>query len=842
MLAKKRIITALFCSAIGIALFAAIARQSDAYRQVTAKDLIKNLQFYWAQGIVFKDTIVEPPSGPPKQMDERTVVTFRTKIVGECFATESAVPALQNLKAGTECVFSGTVFQEAGWFSSKFHVLVQDVAPSATNISTMRAAVSNLAVVASNNAYASTARQLDLVLSHIQAELLTYSSAHNIPMSELLDPKCPQHDDVMAAVRNGIGKLEEDSRAPSSVFLTELLLTMLAGQNAQPRTMPQPATASTNREIMARPTGETTPEQRVEKQTTADTKDAGEKSSAPTAQTNLTPAVSTPSSPVQKKEESSFFSRLFGTGEKSTATPPARKEAALRTNTHPRVVTPTALQEKNTTEIKPAEREMDKKIESPAATPAKVEISPEAKTITPVSNQAVPQGGTESKVTKPADRQKGNTFAKPVVATETTIVKKAAPPQQNKPSFFAHLFGSSSSTNKTDAPKAKVAATNQPRRVEVQPKTPSAPHPEVQSVPQRINETNTIETVRQKPESQHARPIAAVTQASVKKTEMPQQNKPSFFARLFESSPGINKTETQKSKVADTNQPPRAEVRLTVPATPSPADQPVPQGNNESRIVKSENQRAALAATKPPPPATTNISINTASPKQDKPSFFARLFGSSTDKAEAPKAKVAHTNQPPRAEVQPKSPAAPSPADLPVPQGGNELKNREPIDQKPVSTTAKPAAPVQAVTAKKTASLEQNKLSFFARLFGSNTSTNKVKEPKTKVASTNQPVRFEIQTKTSSSPADPPVPHSVSETRIEKPADQVPCPAVGRPIEPTPTSTAKGLEPPPAITNTPPAAESPAQIEDFPLRYGRPKQSGTKGVQQDTPTPPSSTL
>lgn len=376
---------------------AALAARQDEFIEVEAKELVKNPQLYWAQGVIFKDVMVQPPEGPARKIGEHQVVSFRTKAAGECFADEELAGALRNVKPGSECFFSGTVFQEQRTFSSSFRILVQKFTASVPDLKNASEIITNMARVG-DSAYARTARQLDFVLSRIQGELIAYSSEKNLSLAELFDPASPHRERLLEFARRGINQLEDESRAPSSAFLADLLVAMLAESHRQP--VPPPA--ATNAPALK-----------------PDLEDAGTKGDEPKVES--APKVEAPSAdkpagekrsaaeagkPAQQKK--SFFGRLFGSGSgKSTNT------AAKATAPAPR-----AAGEK-TGDAKPAEN--------------RAEV-----------------------VAKPADEKEAAVVTGMVSTNSAGAAAPAAAPAPKKKSFWGRLFGGGEKS--PPAPKPPEAA------------------------------------------------------------------------------------------------------------------------------------------------------------------------------------------------------------------------------------------------------------------------------------------------------------------------------------------------------------------------------------------------
>lgn len=305
MFKLNRMAARLICSALFTAGLVVRAARDEEFKQVDPRELTKNPQKYWAQGLIFKDTLVTPPAGNPVEMGDRSVIAFRTKLAGECYADAVLIPALNDLKPGAECIFSGTVFQESGWFSSKFFIAVQEFTTSAGQLPALTAKLRTLQSYGSNISYSVTAQRLDQVLSFIQTELMAYSSSQNIPLSTILDPASEHKNHVTDVVRRSISRLEEDTRMPSSAFLVDLLTAMTAQHYFAP---------SNNVEAIS--VEENKPQTKPDAPAKPEAKEEPKAGSPPLVNGNVDAAepIAT-NAPVPAKTSRSFFVRIFESGD-----------------------------------------------------------------------------------------------------------------------------------------------------------------------------------------------------------------------------------------------------------------------------------------------------------------------------------------------------------------------------------------------------------------------------------------------------------------------------------------------------------------------------------------------
>jgi hypothetical protein len=442
---------------VGVAIMAACLvvtalGAANPYTEVSAKELVAKPQMFWAQGIVFRDTLKQQPSGATRTLGDRKVYRIETQVVGPCYADAVLEPALKDIKPGTACLFVGTVYQQRGWFSSKFHVVIQQVTASVGSLPELGPRLQALQEATSNQIYATTSARLDALLQGIHADLLTYAASSNIALDEVLAPGSLHAERVRQSVRIGINRLENDLRAPSAAFFTDLVTAMIAQRYVvagEDHALRKPAATETGKapeavetlhiiktEVAEKPgpgpvvqpeaRNSETPEpeaapkpaRKAEKaksgaQKKTDLRPAGDAAASPAA-TNSPTARPVP---ARKAESSgSFFGWLFGGSSTNKQTKDARATNVPATVTN-KVAVPTDR---------------------------------------PATSAATPEKATADQTKSAAAKEKAE---KKAPAGE---VKKQAAPEPKKTarasggSFWSGLFGGGSSTN---TPKAAATAT-----------------------------------------------------------------------------------------------------------------------------------------------------------------------------------------------------------------------------------------------------------------------------------------------------------------------------------------------------------------------------------------------
>lgn len=459
----------------------------NTFTEVSAKELVAAPQLYWAQGIVFRDTLTKAPSDSSTSLGGRRVYRISTEVIGPCYADSVLLPALRDIKPGTSCLFVGTVYQDRGWFSSKFHVVIQQVTASIQSLPDMGPRLIALQQTTSNQIYATTAARLESLLQGIHAELLAYAASSNVTLEAVLDPESLHKERVRQSVRSGINRLETDLRAPSSTFFNDLVTAMIAQQYVVPSTPkgPKPAAAVSNEA----PHVTEAPKAAVIEKNVAPVKAVEAEPVAPVAKPveviKTQPEAEKPVAPVAKKHEPRQPDQPARSEKKSDKPKPV-VEKKTETPAPPRA---TANVTTNTPAAKP---KTEKKSETSGSffswlfgsadtnAPKKTVASSNQTGVITNKPVAVPSRETETAVSlKPAKEKAAAPSPAPeprkADAKSVELTKKADKPQaarepkKQSGSFWSTLFGGSTSTN---APKTTVA-TNTPA-AKVEPAPPAA--------------------------------------------------------------------------------------------------------------------------------------------------------------------------------------------------------------------------------------------------------------------------------------------------------------------------------------------------------------------------------
>jgi len=231
------------CCVLTLALLSAphAHAQFRDFKEVEPEALIETPQIYWAVGVVFKDTLVEPPSGRQVQLERERYTQFLTETVGKCYADESIVPRLQVLEFGKEYLFAGTVLQKQGFFRSKYYVVVRDVKPAVITAET-----EDLSADPRFHQTTITTDQLTDLLSTVEHALFALAEEHNYGPSSLLEDDAPGYEHAMETIRTTVATAEKEYGTTSRELLVRVIRDLLAPSS--PDRAAEPATTASEEE------------------------------------------------------------------------------------------------------------------------------------------------------------------------------------------------------------------------------------------------------------------------------------------------------------------------------------------------------------------------------------------------------------------------------------------------------------------------------------------------------------------------------------------------------------------------------------------------------------------
>ena len=227
-----------------------LCRAQEQYKSVETSDLLKTPQKYWARPIVFKDTLTEPPQDARVDIEGKRYAAFSTRDVGACYASADLLPAMSELEANREYLFSGTVFQHRG----RYVPVIQSYTP-AMNTQKLSADIRTVAEETPDSFTNESVRPMADLLAAVQSAQVAYAKEKNIPLCQLYDPTSEHFVKAMDIARTAIYSSEQKNNTASAEILAQYLSTVLAKQCA-PASATQTETAADSAPIKQEPSGQ----------------------------------------------------------------------------------------------------------------------------------------------------------------------------------------------------------------------------------------------------------------------------------------------------------------------------------------------------------------------------------------------------------------------------------------------------------------------------------------------------------------------------------------------------------------------------------------------------------
>jgi len=217
-----------------------VARAQD-YVPVQISDIKNSPQRYWAKGIVFRDVLTEAPQKKRRSIDDRDVTRFYTEQIGELYAEDGVLETLRALPVDREYLFAGTVGQRG----RNYYVVVQRVAGQVDPELNFQEQLRALNLANPTNVYNMAIQTLFGIMREVEADLTGYAAPQNLEVGQLFDVNSEHYGRISTSVRNVLRRVEDQSKMPSSEFLVNLIISMMAvqrghGEAAQADYQPAP--------------------------------------------------------------------------------------------------------------------------------------------------------------------------------------------------------------------------------------------------------------------------------------------------------------------------------------------------------------------------------------------------------------------------------------------------------------------------------------------------------------------------------------------------------------------------------------------------------------------------
>ncbi|HMP72281.1 MAG TPA: hypothetical protein PKE55_03365 [Kiritimatiellia bacterium] len=220
-------IPASLTSLLGCALLLLItALPAPAYSPVDIIELRDHPQRFWARGVVFQDTLVSAPGTRTTRIGDQTVISFQTRILGECYVDPAAAEILRTMKPGADAVFSGTVMQ----VRRRFYYIVHAVEPVAASLDELPRTLEQIDTEDAGNFASETFRQLQAIIHQVQADLFAHAQANQRDMAFYFEPHGTNLSVVAQSIRTTLRDIENRTRVPAQEFLVSLIASIMADQ------------------------------------------------------------------------------------------------------------------------------------------------------------------------------------------------------------------------------------------------------------------------------------------------------------------------------------------------------------------------------------------------------------------------------------------------------------------------------------------------------------------------------------------------------------------------------------------------------------------------------------
>lgn len=202
---------------------------------ITAADLKKSPQRYWASYFVFSDRLESGPSGRTMRIDDREVTRFKTATIGELYAETDALEALSAMEEGEECLLYATVIQKKKSFwggGDDFAVIVRSAAA-------MASAEAASAPVAASERQAAIIALLEAVKKEVRQEMFGVAQAEGVSLDVVLSSD-EYRDRVRSSIRSAVRKIEEQERSSGYEFMINIIWAVMRQMPETPETAAAP--------------------------------------------------------------------------------------------------------------------------------------------------------------------------------------------------------------------------------------------------------------------------------------------------------------------------------------------------------------------------------------------------------------------------------------------------------------------------------------------------------------------------------------------------------------------------------------------------------------------------
>ena len=176
-------------------------------------------QRLWAKPIVFKDTFKSKPDGRVVKINDEKYTRFRTKELGEAYATADMVRELRNTDTDNELIFHGTVLNRRG----DFYVIVNKVLDSNSNPAAPISSLVEYLGIDEDLLQHQGHLALKNLLDVAQADMLVYSRKNDVPFRELFNPDSTHAEAPLNIIRDAIRPLRNAEQMRPDELLAQVI-------------------------------------------------------------------------------------------------------------------------------------------------------------------------------------------------------------------------------------------------------------------------------------------------------------------------------------------------------------------------------------------------------------------------------------------------------------------------------------------------------------------------------------------------------------------------------------------------------------------------------------------
>lgn len=257
----------LCCVAIFCGIFLSI-RPADAqeFKTTPAKIIAESPQRFWARGVVFRDVLTEPVDTKHKiKIGERTAYRFVTRTIGDIYADEAILNAIEKLEIGHEYIFTASVHStRTGLFKKKTHyrVVVNGLAIPAQELGALTDEVE--AALARQAGGHPLLQQLDLLkqlIERSQESITALAATEQTNRAAYFDPNSESFSKLIQITRRSLSDLGTESKVPDRELFAQILAALIAlKEGALTPPAPQVAPDVAPEEMSEEPTVESAPD------------------------------------------------------------------------------------------------------------------------------------------------------------------------------------------------------------------------------------------------------------------------------------------------------------------------------------------------------------------------------------------------------------------------------------------------------------------------------------------------------------------------------------------------------------------------------------------------------